>query len=266
MNDRQVEQQQRHSVVFGISIDRLTILLFLLSIGILFLDLWLYFAWPRLPHDIRQLIDITREGNIPTWFSSLLFLFCALVAFQIRLEDRLHQQSVERSAWLLIGLFFLFLSMDDASRFHERVGQVVGDILKEQGEATFITSMVSAFPSWNWQIVVLPFFILIAVIMVLFLIRSFQSKSLLFLFLAGLGLFTQAIILDYVDGLEEQRRVYGIIAMEFNLPGRNAIQHLVRAIEEFLEMSGTVLILRSFLGQWALLGFGPNNIGREKRS
>ncbi|MGH7845387.1 MAG: hypothetical protein ACREQW_09495 [Candidatus Binatia bacterium] len=65
---------------------------------------------------IAQLLDVQREVSIPTWFSSLqLFAVGLLLIAQARTVKQL------RFYLLVLGLGFLFLSMDEAAAIHEKI-------------------------------------------------------------------------------------------------------------------------------------------------
>jgi hypothetical protein len=74
--------------------------------------------WPR---GVSQFFDLNREGNLPTWFSSMQWLCVAalLGAFAWRLVRR-----AESGGRPLLALAFLFLcmSLDEVAQIHERLG------------------------------------------------------------------------------------------------------------------------------------------------
>jgi hypothetical protein len=74
--------------------------------------------WPR---GVSQFFDLNREGNLPTWFSSMQWLCVAAVlgAFAWRLVSR-----AEGGGRPLLALAFLFLcmSLDEVAQIHERLG------------------------------------------------------------------------------------------------------------------------------------------------
>jgi hypothetical protein len=73
------------------------------------------------PHGVSQFFDLNREGNLPTWFSSVQWLCVAalLGAFAWRLVRR-----SEAGGRPLLALAFLFLclSLDEVAQIHERLG------------------------------------------------------------------------------------------------------------------------------------------------
>lgn len=67
---------------------------------------------------IRHLFDLNAEANIPTWFSStqLFSLFVLCVIYSREIEDK-----NLRNFYILMGLMFLFFSVDETSMIHEGI-------------------------------------------------------------------------------------------------------------------------------------------------
>lgn len=63
-----------------------------------------------------ELFDLRLEGNVPTWYSSLLL---ALNAITLALITRLVER--RREAWSLGAGMFLLLSADEVAQVHERL-------------------------------------------------------------------------------------------------------------------------------------------------
>jgi hypothetical protein len=74
-----------------------------------------------LPPGLRQLVNLNREANLPTWFSSMQWLCVAalLLAFAWRLWERSESGGLPL---LVLGLLFLCLSLDEVAMIHERLG------------------------------------------------------------------------------------------------------------------------------------------------
>lgn len=75
-------------------------------------------------HDsVSQFFNLNEEGNLPAWFSSIqLFCISALLSLFF-----LGKRAIGIPAWgmLLGSLGFLFLSLDEGGKVHERVGTVL---------------------------------------------------------------------------------------------------------------------------------------------
>jgi hypothetical protein len=70
------------------------------------------------------LFNVESEGNIPTWFSSALLLTCAQLLAVIAYAKRLAGARY-RFHWFGLALSFLYLSIDELARLHERLNGVV---------------------------------------------------------------------------------------------------------------------------------------------
>ncbi|HEX5878718.1 MAG TPA: hypothetical protein VF468_10405 [Actinomycetota bacterium] len=79
-----------------------------------------------------RLFDVNSEGNVPSWFSSMLLMGCALVA---ALLAALVRRAGGRDArcWAGLAVILSLLSLDEAVALHERLGGPAGEVL---GDAT----------------------------------------------------------------------------------------------------------------------------------
>lgn len=62
---------------------------------------------------------LTEEANFPTWVASILWLMVAIVSYIANITDRVHNRPSK--IWLLISCAFLYASMDEVCRLHERI-------------------------------------------------------------------------------------------------------------------------------------------------
>jgi len=78
--------------------------------------------WPESPRHLRFHFDLDEEGNWATWFNSTLDLLVALAAFALAWVSTQHPRTAAGGAargWILTGLVFAYLAMDDAAQLHE---------------------------------------------------------------------------------------------------------------------------------------------------
>ena len=225
------------------------LVLFLCEAALLTVDLGNYFYdWVQ-SSEMHKLLDITLESNLPTWYSSTQELLVALFAYIVYTARRQQGAGVITSlAWLGIALFFFYIAVDDTSRIHERLGTVMHHSA-EDTKAGGIWEVLRDFHSYTWQILFMPFFASVGVLMTIFLYREFGSRRLFIYFGAGITCYAIAVGLDYLDGL---RHTYDAMMVQTDL-SKDELRHLSRAYEEFLEMFGTTLILVSFLRHWAAM-------------
>ncbi|HEY5644986.1 MAG TPA: hypothetical protein VIS76_03510 [Pseudomonadales bacterium] len=193
------------------------------------LDLTLY-HWALQPSEIiGQSFNIGEEQSLGTWVSTFLALFTGLVAAGIAASSRLRSglNSVTLG-WVVVALFFLFISFDDTARFHERAGTA----MRVKVEALTETPLQTWFPSWGWQIYVMPVFAAVGAYLAWFFWRELPPSRRVFAYL-GFALFATAVSIDFVEGVLDRRGV--------------EINHLMRLVEELLEMVGTTAFLYAFL-------------------
>ena len=62
---------------------------------------------------------INNEGNIATFWNTLLLIITSALAFVIG-SAKFSQKDKYRFEWLLLGLVFLYLSMDESAIIHEK--------------------------------------------------------------------------------------------------------------------------------------------------
>lgn len=179
-------------------------------------------------HDyVRGLVpmfNLDREGNAPAWFSGVLLMLSGLFLTLIAMAHR--QRSEAWGLWLLLGVVFVFLSLDELVVFHEYLGYAVGDAVDAEG----------LLREYAW---VLPYGVLVMVLGVLYL-----------RFLLRIPLFPRKLIV-----LGGFLYVFGAIGIE--LAGSGLWQnnqadltwqyYALVAVEETLEMLGVVIFLYALM-------------------
>lgn len=85
-------------------------------------------AFCQVAFDFRRLrtslLNVRLEHSIPTWYSSCLLLLCSILILAIAFGGG--SNGGGRLRWAVLSLVFVYLSMDEALRLHERVGAPVG--------------------------------------------------------------------------------------------------------------------------------------------
>lgn len=189
-------------------------------------DFFLFFLEWFPSRIVARSFDISREESVGTWLSSNIALLVGLFAAAVFLHSRKHDPRAIAWGWALVALFFLYVSIDDAAKLHERLGTAI----RVKYEATTDTTLDTWFPSWGWQIFVAPVFVAYGCYMLWFLWRAVEPANHRWVLLA-FGLFGVAVLLDFVEGME--------LAW---LEGDDAL-HLLQLTEETLEMLGTTAFL-----------------------
>ena len=195
-----------------------------------------------------RVFDMTREESIPNWYASIL-LFCigltSLLIYAVQRAKGVRGSDV--SPWLFFSGFFTFLSMDDGAKIHERLGSFFRD-LTEDGDGIFwiFQDLLETASTYSWQVFVLPVFLFIAFFMVFWGYQNVKNvKTQGWVLFGGLCI-GAALGADYFEGLVDN----DVVSLEGRSLSVDTIEHYQRVIEEFLEMSGFIAVLR---GLWIYL-------------
>lgn len=73
-----------------------------------------------------KLFDLDQEYNMPTFYTSLILLLCAVQAFQIAM---LYVRKGARLVWWGVSCIFLYLSLDEAFIIHEQAAVPIRSLL-----------------------------------------------------------------------------------------------------------------------------------------
>ena len=199
------------------------------------------------------MVNITREDSLSNWFSSIQAIAVGSVIWLTAIVVRKQMQGIYSKSkfysWAAIGTFFIYLGIDDAIKFHERVGTAFKVLLFEDDDtsgAGVLGFMYDVFPSYTWQMIFGPFFVFIGIFILWFLWKELSSKKLWDWFLVGITLYVVAVGLDFVEGLDGAPYEEMGIA-DFFSTHNDRIKHMSKALEEFLEMLGTTAFLIIFL-------------------
>jgi hypothetical protein len=189
-------------------------------------DYFLFFRGWFPSQIVARSFDISREESVGTWLSSNIALFTGLFAAAVFMHSRKHDSRAIALGWVLMALFFLYISVDDAAKLHERLGTAV----RVKYEKIADVSLDSWFPSWGWQIFIAPIFIAYGSYLLWFLWQAVAAANRGWVLLA-FCCFGMAVSLDFVEGMD---LVW--------LQNEDAV-HLLQLTEETLEMLGTTAFL-----------------------
>jgi hypothetical protein len=215
---------------------------------------------------IRRLVNTAREDSLPSWFGTTQTLMVALTVWLLYLvAKRDGSRKWVIAGWLVLALFFTYMAVDDGAEIHERLGSAFKQSqTPEEGEPppdTLGRKALDFFPSYSWQVVVLPFFIAMGVFMLFFLWRQLETMGMRLLVVLALALFATGVGLDFIEGLERDHpwNLYEIISNEYpklrHFTARNfqrapfdALRHFSKSLEEFIEMLAMTVLWGVFLG------------------
>jgi hypothetical protein len=190
------------------------------------------------------MFNITREDGLASWFAVTQTFIVALVLWAIfAVNTRDQGKRLQRSGWLILALFFTYMSIDDGAMVHERLGTAS----KNLGEDSAISQMTSDFPSYAWHALFLLPLTCIGMFMLWFLWRTLTDKVSRIGIIAALGLFGIAVAMDYIEGLEQG---YTPLADAYGW-SLSSLRHFTKSIEEFLEMLAMSIWLVIFLRHFA---------------
>jgi hypothetical protein len=170
------------------------------------------------------ILDPNGEGNLPAWFSSLLWFGAAALALFIAVDSRPETRRWRRH-WLGLVALFVFLSFDEAAKFHEAFGSALGDYVMARG--TFF---------YTWIIYGLLLLAAVALIYVRFW-WALPSDSRWLLILSAAVFTTGAVGIETIGGAAD--------AGLFRLGG--STWALLIGLEEALEMVGVILLIYMLL-------------------
>ena len=195
----------------------------LIAIEILFVLIFVTDSLLGLPGTVHRHFSLDLEANIPSWFSSIqLFLIGLLMSLVSRQRNVRYPPPV---FLLIIGLGFIFLSMDEAAQVHERLTRIL------TGLGWTLALFKGGHGGW-----ILPYFIIGSVLCLLGF-RNFVTmwncfRRETFIVTMGMGM-----LLFGAMGLE-------IASYQFLRSGTTPLLYQGEvALEEFFEMSGASVIL-----------------------
>jgi hypothetical protein len=164
--------------------------------------------------------NLDREMNIPTWFSTVCFLFAALLLWQLSGVDA----KAARKYWRGLAVVFVFLSIDESAAIHEMAVDFMRRLFHAHGLLYF-----------SWVIMGMAFVGVLALLYVRFFISQPRPMRGLFFFSAGLFL-GGTLVLEMIGGRHVE------------LYGSNSFTYaLIANGEETLEMLGLVVFLHALM-------------------
>ena len=218
----------------------LLVFAFCLLFEITFVLLDLFVNWYRWSDSgaIRRLFNITREDGLASLFAIVQTLAIALTVWIIYLLSRhMEVSKAVLAGWLVLALFFSYMVIDDGAMVHERIGSAFKKANQEV-----------ELPSYAWQFVMAPLFVLMGIFMAGFLWKLGGRQVKRGWLLAALACLGLAVAMDYVEGMDSG---YSLLVEGLGWPEKT-IAHFTKSIEEFLEMLGMTFLLILFLNY---LGF-----------
>lgn len=139
------------------------------------------------------------------------------------------------------------MAADDGAMLHERLGSTFA-MMAEESSSSDTFYFLNSFPSYTWQILILPFYIAIGIYMLIFLWKIFRLNMMMYKILLAFSFLAIAVILDFIEGIDSDSPfyIYDYFVNLFNVD-LYSVEHFSRDIEELLEMMGITLFLAVFI-------------------
>jgi len=240
--------------VYSIPSDRLIRRVILCCFGIevlcVLLDLLFAFTSWIPVIELRKIFDMTREGSVGTWLSVILSLLVGsallLIFLTVRAGDRSRRQAI---GWLVLSLFFIYMSLDDCAYIHERSGDFLDRMVSSDALPLGLSGVVARFPTYYWQLILGPLYAAMGLFMLYFVWQRFGEFRLRKYMVFSLMGLAAAVLIDFVEGTG--RGIYRITRVT-GMSERSAF-HLIMLIEESLEILGLIILLYAFMKYLSLL-------------
>ncbi len=177
-----------------------------------------HFINTEFPDFLVQRMNIDAEANIPTWFSTILLFSVSVTAFFIYrlVSGQPEVKSRWQKFWLVLGVIYLILSLDEAAQIHELIDQLT-DV--------------------KWVFIYAPVAGAIFLVCVYyFIVIRKQDGELRNWIIGGLVVFA-------LGGL-----VFEWVTFTFHLP--YALRQIAYVTEEGLELIGTTMVLTGCLREF----------------
>jgi hypothetical protein len=237
MSDEQEEQRRNSLSIVNIRIlpaklvKGLVGIALLLSIFSLFAQALQHFSILKIPPKIVLFLNVDAERNFPTLYSAGLLLLCSILLYVISAATRAKRQKLY---WLGLSLIFAFLSADELLELHENINGLLRSRV-QIGEAIFSTGFWDGFSLLLFMTVSLAYF-------KFFLSLPPSVKRLFFI----------AAIVFVVGGAGIE--FIGVNFLSHIYQQSSFLKEVISTAEEFLEILGTCLFIRSLLEYMQLEG------------
>jgi hypothetical protein len=170
-----------------------------------------------------RVFSVDYERNIPTAYSALALLFSSILLGAIAYAKNLDSDRY-KNHWKILSFIFVYLALDEALQFHEKLIDPMRSLLNATGVLLF-----------TW---IVPFGFIVAIFLLSY------SKFLFHLPASTKNLFVAAIIL-YIGGAIGMEMVGGYQA---STVGMQSLPYLIAAtVEELLEMLGIVVFIHALM-------------------
>jgi hypothetical protein len=182
--------------------------------------------------------NVDAEKSFGTWFSVVQNFIVAIAALIISLHHKfISRIKGQFIGWLIIALFFAYISLDEHLMLHENIGSAAPVFFH------WLFGKKITLPTYGWHFVFWPIFGAFGFFFLIFLYKELKNKNSRVILIISLVLWGMAVILDAWDGT---RNPYDWL-VEMTGFKEFTIRHSFMLIEELFEMLGSTLFLYLFL-------------------
>jgi hypothetical protein len=196
--------------------------------SLVFISTAIWYFPTRYKWDVGKFFDlffVDREKNIPTMFSALILLLCAILIFVIA-SIRKGKPNSFYPHWIGLGIGFMVMSIDEFVMLHEMLIKPMDTLLGRHR---------SAFLQLGWVVPGIILVVVLALVYVWFLAKL-PRRTLWIFIIAGALYLTGAIALEMVGGYII--KTFGEMTREYVIEC---------TFEESCELFGTVLFIYGLL-------------------
>ena len=166
--------------------------------------------------------DLRQEGNFPTFYSVLLLFTSSILLFGISIRQKNSESPTV--LWLILGVIFVFLSLDEMTEIHETIDHSFLRV-----KFNFSGYLINA---WVVPYSIAVFFIFL--IYLKFIFKLPRRIAILFV-ISGAIYVLGAIGFEMIGG------------RQYELHGRGIIVISLGTVEEFLEILGISIFIYSLI-------------------
>jgi hypothetical protein len=179
---------------------------------------------PVVDNVVGKQLDLKLEGNTAVWFSSFVLLLGGTAAGAL---SQTAVPAARRALWMVIGLFFVGLSIDETAELHEALGRRFTAIF-----GTIPLLSRGTVPAFGWLLAMLPLIVVFMAVLVTMLRSWPGSRRTRMLSIAALACWIGALLAEFVQA---QLMRWGLN------------RSVEGAFEEGFELIGAWLFLISFV-------------------
>ena len=196
--------------------------LFLIVVHSIILVIYYIVGDPK-KFDFIRMFDLDMERNIPTLFSSILFCISAFLFYLLSLSSR-QTDNNDSKYWKGLSFIFLFLSIDESVKIHEKIGDFTEQFVHASG-----------YLHYPWVISYTILILILAVIYLKFFLK--MPRNIFYAFMLSATLFLLGAIGFELLGANESSQ-YGTTSIRYSI---------FYTIEESLEMFGLIYLISILL-------------------